>query len=391
MLEKEKIEITIDEEDASENFGEDTFQENIIRFVEEGYKITYEEIKEADFFRDQSKMKITTHTLKTTARYMSSENFAQICQGIEHETKAPNWDKIIELLPDFYEYYEILYEKALKIYNRIKDKDQDDSGPLENMKENMTFWDRDQAQKKDKEKNQNVLQENSKRIEDINKNFIDQRQTNSTYEKINLENSISLNNSINKSPDKKIIPQFNFVPNFPITEGNFSNLIEEKNDNSISNLNKDLFNRNVEIFENNPLKNSFYRGKDENLFNSNKEIDSREKIIFHKLETNQKGLLTNKDLDDSFFDNKIELNSNEIKHLEENLKDQNITHDEILNLANKTLNLQSISEVTNTSMKSIRNLRELDKQASNIYFKNNINYGDDKMTNSDFKSNHLYL
>ncbi len=150
MLNKEKIEIIIDEEEACDNFGEDTFQENIIRFVEEGYKHSFEEIKEAEFMRNSAKMKITTHTLKTTVRYMCSENFAEICQGIESETKAPNWNKILELLPEFYNYYEILYQKTLKIYNRLKGKELDAPGPLENLKENMIFFEREQQEKSSK-------------------------------------------------------------------------------------------------------------------------------------------------------------------------------------------------------------------------------------------------
>lgn len=159
MPNKEKIEITIDEEDACDNFGEDTFQENIIRFVEEGYKHTYEEIKEAEFLRDAAKMKITTHTLKTTARYMSSENFAQICQGIESETKAPNWDRILELLPEFYEYYEILYKKTLWIFNRLKGKETQAPGPQENLKENMIFYEREQEEIKGKKEEVEVIRE----------------------------------------------------------------------------------------------------------------------------------------------------------------------------------------------------------------------------------------
>jgi hypothetical protein len=80
---------------------------------------------------------------------MSSENFAQICQGIESETKAPNWDKIDELLPEFYEYYEILYRKTLEIFNRLKGKEADYPGPIENVTENMAFYDREMREVKE--------------------------------------------------------------------------------------------------------------------------------------------------------------------------------------------------------------------------------------------------
>ena len=48
MPRKEKIEIIIDEDDAIDNFGEDTYRENIFLFVEGGYKHVYEGIKEGE-------------------------------------------------------------------------------------------------------------------------------------------------------------------------------------------------------------------------------------------------------------------------------------------------------------------------------------------------------
>lgn len=152
MNNKKEIEIFIDEEDAIDNFGEDTFQENITTFIEGGFRHTYEGIKEAEFNKDHSKMKLLTHTLKTTARYMSSENFAQICQKIESETKVPNWDKILENLEDFYFYLNILYEKTLTIYNKIHGHPLDKSGPIDNKIENMEFYYREEEMKKSSNK-----------------------------------------------------------------------------------------------------------------------------------------------------------------------------------------------------------------------------------------------
>lgn len=117
---KEKVEIKIDSEEAIDNFGSEIFEQNIILFVEEGYNNFKEGIKKAQEDKDHSKMKINTHTLKTTARYMASENFALECQAIESETKAPNWEKINQLLPDFFQDLDILYNECVKIYNGIK-------------------------------------------------------------------------------------------------------------------------------------------------------------------------------------------------------------------------------------------------------------------------------
>lgn len=117
---KEKLEIKIDAEDAIDNFGSEIFEQNIILFVNEGYNNFKEGIKKAQEEKDHAKMKIFTHTLKTTARYMSSENFALECQEIESETKAPNWGKIENLLPDFFKDLDILYNECIKIYNGIK-------------------------------------------------------------------------------------------------------------------------------------------------------------------------------------------------------------------------------------------------------------------------------
>lgn len=117
---KELIEIKIDSEDAIDNFGSETFEENILLFVDEGYKNYKNGIKKAQTEHDQATLKMLTHTLKTTSRYMSSENFAQICHGIESETKSPNWEKIDGLLLDFFICLDLLYHECVKFYNDFK-------------------------------------------------------------------------------------------------------------------------------------------------------------------------------------------------------------------------------------------------------------------------------
>jgi len=117
---KELIEIKIDSEEAIDNFGFETFEENILLFVDEGYNNYKNRIKKAQEERDQASLKILTHTLKTTSRYMASENFAQICQGIESEAKYTNWEKIDELLKDFFYYFDHLYNECVKFYNDFK-------------------------------------------------------------------------------------------------------------------------------------------------------------------------------------------------------------------------------------------------------------------------------
>ena len=121
---KEKMEIIIDSVEAIDNFGSETFEENILLFVDEGYNNYTNGIKKAQTDRDQASMKMLTHTLKTTSRYMASENFAQVCQGIESEMKSPNWEKTDDLLTDFYYYLDLLYNECIKFYNDFKQEGQ---------------------------------------------------------------------------------------------------------------------------------------------------------------------------------------------------------------------------------------------------------------------------
>jgi len=128
---KERPEIKIDSEEAIDNFGNEIFEQSILLFVDESYNNVKEGIKKALEEKDKNKIKILTHTLKTTARYMASENFALECQAIESESKEPNWEKMNNLLIDFFEDLDILYSECLKFYNDIKNN-------LEPIKEEIT-------------------------------------------------------------------------------------------------------------------------------------------------------------------------------------------------------------------------------------------------------------
>lgn len=83
-----------------------------------------------------------------------------------------------------------------------------------------------------------------------------------------------------------------------------------------------------------------------------------------------------------------------MKHLEENLKEHNIHNKDSSSSSHGKTHSGSASaaEAATVNMKnSIRSLREFDKQAGNIYFKNNKNYGDETITNADFKSNNFFF
>ena len=120
ILKKERPEIKIDSEEAIDNFGNEIFEQTIIMFVDESYKHFKEGIKKAQEEKDKNKIKILTFTLKTTARYMASENFALVCTALESEAKTPDWEKMNNLLIDFYEDLDILHTECLKYYKEYK-------------------------------------------------------------------------------------------------------------------------------------------------------------------------------------------------------------------------------------------------------------------------------
>lgn len=113
-----KKEIKIDEEEAKENYGDMIFEKSITILVEKEYETTRRNLQEAYDSKDSSRLKHITHTLKTNARFLCSENFALECQAIESCTKEGlvNWEKVVELFPQFMEDFDLLFKEAEKIY-----------------------------------------------------------------------------------------------------------------------------------------------------------------------------------------------------------------------------------------------------------------------------------
>ena len=364
MPRKEKIEIIIDEDDAIDNFGEDTYRENIFLFVEGGYKHVYEGIKEGEHILDSAKMKILTHTLKTTARYMSSENFAQICQGIESETKAPNWDKIFELLPDFYEYLEILYNKTLKIYNRLKNFDVDHPGPFENFVENMDFYDRDQ----EKLKNANINKANNddKNVSPTDDPLKDDENINSNDKKKSNESSI-LNNKNLTSP--KLNSNLN---------NNLKNSLIDKKSGTVGDNGKNSNNENISNSHVNNVNS--VNVKENGFLNSD---NSNPSFLNDHNKTKKDGLNSEKNL------TKInEIEKDENANANDSNRKQNST---IINNNDKINNLESNSNNSTilSNKISIKSLRELDKQPGDIYFRSNNKQNENNLSISEFKSNSI--
>lgn len=222
-LAKEKIEIKIDSEEAIDNFGSETFEENILLFIDEGYNNYKFGIKKAQIERNQASMKMLTHTLKTTSRYMASENFAQVCHSIESETKSPNWEKIDELLSDFFHYLDLLYNECIKFYNDFK-KDGEKKSPInivEVLKSNFNNVSLKSSKKEEKNESPNINLQSS-----VNFN-IDQE--NSSVDKLNSV----CNNNI----------KFSSFKNCKSFNDSNQNEYEADNKIKIINLNK---NKNVE-------------------------------------------------------------------------------------------------------------------------------------------------
>lgn len=119
-VKKDRPEIKIDSSEAIDNFGNEIFEQTIILFVDESYKTFKDGIEKAQKEKDKNKIKMLTHTLKTTSRYMASENFALECHAIESESKNPDWEKMDILLIDFYEDLDILYKECMKYYDEYK-------------------------------------------------------------------------------------------------------------------------------------------------------------------------------------------------------------------------------------------------------------------------------
>jgi hypothetical protein len=122
-------EINIDVEEAIDNYEEAIFEMNIKLFVEESYESNKAGMIAAVENRDEKKLKMLTHTLKTNVRYMCVENFAMECEAIENCTKdPPDWPKILSLFPTFLAHFEVLYKKVKKIYDDMYSPEKSISG-----------------------------------------------------------------------------------------------------------------------------------------------------------------------------------------------------------------------------------------------------------------------
>lgn len=114
------FEAIIDAEEAKDNYTEETFNICISSFLTEGYDITRRELKAAYRTKDTQQMKKTTHTLKTTVRYMCVENLALECQKIEDLTKTADWVAIDKLYPPLMRHLEKLYVAVKKMDDEIQ-------------------------------------------------------------------------------------------------------------------------------------------------------------------------------------------------------------------------------------------------------------------------------
>jgi HPt (histidine-containing phosphotransfer) domain-containing protein len=110
--------IIIDVEESKESFGEETFESMLKMFVDGYYETTVRNLQDAFSAQDRGSMKHLTHTLKTYARFLCSEEFALECQAIENCVKegAEDWEKIGTLFPQFIEDYAILYHLIEELF-----------------------------------------------------------------------------------------------------------------------------------------------------------------------------------------------------------------------------------------------------------------------------------
>jgi hypothetical protein len=115
--------ITINEEESKESFGEDIFEMCIRTFMSEndgGYEAQLKAVKDAFDRKDGEAMKKIMQSLKTNARFLVCEEVAVQCGQIELYVKegAEQWDLIGGSLPQFYKDFSTLHEEAGKIYER---------------------------------------------------------------------------------------------------------------------------------------------------------------------------------------------------------------------------------------------------------------------------------
>ena len=118
-----EIEIKFDIAEAMDNYGDDTIEDLIIDFIEETYDHKKGEIIEGYEKSDNMKIKHSTHTLKTSARFIFEEGFASQCQKMENwSTKDLDWNKLNENKEFFFNYMDALYLALLEEYKIIKEK-----------------------------------------------------------------------------------------------------------------------------------------------------------------------------------------------------------------------------------------------------------------------------
>jgi len=282
-LKREKMEIKIDSEDAIDNFGIEIFEQNILLFVDEGYHNYKEGIKKGQEEKDHSKIKILTHTLKTTARYMSSENFAQECHAIEMETKIPNWDKINFLLTDFFYYLDVLYNECIKFYNQYKPENERKSFLKFPAKENY-FLEEDKGQNNNYTLINGIVHLNTNRITNDNIN-------NGNYETdINNFSSFDDNYILNKISKSGDVASNKNITIFLVNndkENEYTHIIDNSIDSEGSRLNINFSNNKIEKHGSFDSKYNFEKNEEliikENISNknnfSNSLIHGRQRIF----------------------------------------------------------------------------------------------------------------
>ena len=117
----EGVKIMIDSEQSIDNFGDDTFEDLVIDFIEETYDSKKSEVELGLEKEDLNKIKHATHTLKTTSRYVFEIGFADACQKMEYwSSKFLNLEKLKENSENYFKYLDLFYLELLVFYKDIK-------------------------------------------------------------------------------------------------------------------------------------------------------------------------------------------------------------------------------------------------------------------------------
>lgn len=114
--------ITIDYNNSVELYDEEPVNTVIELFIEQDYEDLKNNIQLTYDTKNYKELKRLVHTFKTTVRYMGSEGFAHLCEGIEKCVKTGEEDPVLlaEKFPFFMKKYDALYHLAKIEYNRIK-------------------------------------------------------------------------------------------------------------------------------------------------------------------------------------------------------------------------------------------------------------------------------